>query len=272
MSTVECDLPAHPPNNETDPEFTQNTFASSRRKTSSPETPVIADALRQCAATFGIERARFMRQLPAGEWVVHTLHQNSITSHTADHAEIAMAWMVGLSRFPVRVTRPRVTQPDGSGIRPIAMTSYLGIPVLCQNHLAGVIELAGSAKGDLERTLDLLSEMIARVGYRLVHDPSILALQHIDLDVECELAGGFWSPNAIALDADQWTVVAALRSPMVLREVAARVSIPEEHLIDVVRYLVSCGLVSVRATTQLLSEQSASSNTLSGVALDGGGQ
>lgn len=272
MSTVEHDLPAQPANNETAPKCAENTSASPRRKPSSAETPIIVDTLRQCAATFGIERARFMRQLPAGEWVVHTLHQDSMTSHTADQAEIAMAWMVGLSRFPIRVTRPRVTQPDGSGIRPIAMTSYLGIPVLCQNRFAGVIELAGSFKGNLERTLDLLSETLVRLGYCLIHDPSIRGSQHIDLDVECGLDGGFWSPNEITLGAEEWTVLSAMGPPTVLRDVASTLPYSDGDLIDVVQGLVSRGLVSVRAAPRTLSEKRDSPRVPAGVSLNDGGQ
>ena len=268
MSTVEHDLPAY---NMTDPEFSENSSNAPRRTSSSAEMPIIVDALRQCATMFGTQRARFMRQLPDGDWTVHTLHQGSATSHIADQAEIAMAWMVGLSRFPIRVTRPRVTQPDGSGVRPIALTSYLGIPVLCQNHFAGVIELAGSTKGDLERTLDLLSETLVCLGYRLTHDPAVRASQHIDLDVECGLDGGFWSPNEITLDAEEWAVLSVLGSPAVLRDVAASLSYPDGRLIDVVHSLVSRGLVSARATIRTLSEESDSARIPAEVALDGGG-
>lgn len=269
MSTVEHDLPA---TNVTDPEFSENTSSSPRRTSSSAEMPIIVDALRQCAATFGTERARFMRQLPSGDWTVHTLHQGSVTSHTADQAEIAMAWMVGLSRFPIRATRPRVTQPDGSGVRPIAVTSYLGIPVLCQNHCAGVIELAGSIRSDLERTLDLLSETLARLGCRLTHDPAVRASQHIDLDVECGLDGGFWSPNDITLDAEEWAVLSVLGPPAVLRDGAASLPYSDGRLIDIVQSLVSKGLVSVRATTRTLSEEHDSLRIPARIALDDGGQ
>lgn len=262
MSIVEHDLPAAPANKEIDPERTENAPSYSRHKSSSIETPIIVDALRACATAFGVERARFMRQLPAGEWAVHTLHQNSVTSHTADQAEIAMAWMVGLSRFPIRVIRPRITQPDGSAVRPIAMTSYLGIPVLCRNHFTGVIELAGSVTRDLERTLDLLSETLASLGYCLTHDPSIRVSQHIDLDIECGLDGGFWSPNEVTLDADEWTVLSAICRPTVLRDVASALPYSDDELIDIVRRLVSRGLVSVRATTCILSEERDSPRTL----------
>lgn len=224
-----------------------------RRTFSNADMPIILDALAQCAEAFGTERARFMRQGPDGEWIVHSLHQGSMTSHTADQAEVAMAWMVGLSRFPIRVTRPRVTQLDGSGTRPIAMTGYLGIPILCQNQFAGVIELAGSVTGDLERTLDRLGETLARLGYRLIHDPSVRAAQHVDLDVECGLAGGFWSPNEITLEEDEWAVLSVMGPSAPLHEIAARVPLPDDQLIEVIHSLVSRGLVSVRASTRILS-------------------
>lgn len=256
MLTVERELPAQPANSLNEPGFSEYALAAARRKFSNAELPIIIDALSQCATAFGTDRARFIRQTADGEWVVYTLHQDSVSSHSADQAEIAMAWLVGLSRFPIRVTRPRVTYPDGSGIRPIAVTSYVGIPILCQNHFAGVIELAGSDTNDLERVLARLSDSLALLGYCLVHDPALRAPQHIDLDVECGLGGGFWSQNEMVLTPDEWSVLSLIGSPIVLRDAVSSLTLSDGRLIDVIRVLVSRGLVSVRASTDPLTDAS----------------
>ncbi len=269
---VEHGLPADPANNLTDPGFTARVSGSPQRSASTSETSIIMDVLDQCATAFGIERARFTRQLVGGAWTVHTLQHGMVTSHTADQAEIAMAWMVGLSRFPIRVTRPRVAQPDGSGIRPIAISNYLGIPVVCQNHFAGVIELAGSIQGDLERALDRLGETLDRFGYRLTYDPSIRAQQHIDMDVECGLSGGFWNPNRINLTDDEWSVLAVMGAPAPLRDLSGKLSLTSEQLVEVTRSLVARGLITTRASTRpLASASSDSTPLLAGDALDDGG-
>lgn len=218
------------------------------------ESSLIRNALAECAATFGTERARFVRRISAGGWYVHALQNGSLITHHADQAEIAMAWMVGLSRFPIRVTKPRVTQADGSGVRPIAVASYLGIPVLCRDHLVGVIELAGNVKGDLGRTLERLSSDFATFGERLTHDPALRATQLIDLDAECWLDGGFWRTGEIDISADEWAVLSAIGERGLLSEVAASVRLPEEQLIDVTRQLVVCGIASARATTRVLAD------------------
>ena len=250
---VEHDLPAQPAHKLTDPRSAENTLVAHRRLSISAEIPLILETLRHCAAAFGTDRARFVRQLPGGEWTVHTLQHDAIISHSADRAEIAMAWTVGLSRFPMRVTRPRVTEPDGSGIRPIAVTSYLGIPILCCDQFVGVIELAGTVKGDLERTLDVLGVELTRFGYRLTHDPSIRAEPHIDLDVECRLDGGFWSPNELKLSDDEWTLLAVMGAPASLNNIVPQVPLSEERVMASTRSLASHGLVTVRAETRALT-------------------
>lgn len=218
------------------------------------EYSLIVDVLTHCASTLDTERARFIRRLAAGDWQVHSLQNGVLVTHQADHAEVAMAWMVGLSRFPIRVTRPRVTHPDGSGVRPIAVASYLGIPVLCQDEFVGVVELAGTIKGDLERVLDVLAPGLSRFGERLTYDPSLRAAQLIDLDVECALAGGFWAADRIRLTAPEWQVVHAIDKDSRLRDVLKATAFSENELIELIRGLLSRGLVTVRATTRVLKD------------------
>lgn len=260
MLTVEHDLPAQPATNLDDPLFSDYALSSIRRKVPNADMTVIVDALSRCSTAFGTDRARFMRQTAGDGWTVHTLHQGSVTSHPADQAEIAMAWLVGLSRSSVRVTRPRVILPDGGGVRPISTTSYLGVPVVCQNHFAGVIELSGSDVDDLDRVLGRLDDTLASLGYCLIHDPAIRAPRHIDLDAKCRLDGGFWSRSEVTLDADEWSVLSLVGSSTSLRDAVASLTLSEERLIDVVHSIVSRGLVSVRATTREISHADDPSN------------
>jgi hypothetical protein len=218
------------------------------------ESVLILETLQTCAATFGTERARFLRQVPGGEWQVHSIQQDMLVTHRADYAEIGMAWAVGLSRFPIRVMRPRVTNPDGGNVRPIAVTTYFGIPVLCADHFVGVIELAGNVSGDLVRTLETISGDLERFGNRLVHDPSLRAPQHIDMECECWIDGGCWTSGEIDLSSDEWRVVWEVGNFASLPGIAERLSISEEELVCLVRGLVSKGVMTVRAATRSLVE------------------
>ena len=218
------------------------------------EADLILDVLIRCAETFATNRARFIRELPNGEWQVYSMKGESLFTHMADYAEIGMAWAVGLSRFPMRVTRPRITAPDGSAVRPIAVTSYFGIPILCADHFVGVIELAGSIGNDLERTLDRLRDTLQHFGTMLTHDPSLRLPQLVDMECECWLDGGSWTHPTIELDADEWTLLAALCEPPTLRALAEHLPFTDERLIQIVRSLVRRGMLSVRAATRSLAE------------------
>ena len=210
--------------------------------------------LELCSTTFGTERARYIRQLQSGEWQVHSLKSDLVVTHQADYAEIAMAWAVGLSRFPIRVTRPRITDLDGGSVRPIAVTTYFGIPVLCGDHLVGVIELAGNVAGDLLRTLETVAVELERFGNRMIHDPSLRAPQQIDIECECWIDGGCWSHGRIEITSDEWRLLSEIGEPELLSSVADRVDCSDSELIDLVRSLVSRGVVSVRATTRVLPD------------------
>lgn len=223
---------------------------------SSCEADLILDVLTLCADTFATSRARFIRELPGGEWQVYSMKGDSLFTHMADYAEIGMAWAVGLSRFPMRVTRPRITAPDGSAVRPIAVTSYFGIPILCADHFVGVIELAGNISNDLERTLERLRATLQNFGTMLTHDPSLRLPQLIDMECECWLDGGSWTRPRIELDSDEWVLVAALREPTLLRALVEDMPFTEERLVEMVRSLVGRGMLSVRASTRSLAENS----------------
>lgn len=218
------------------------------------ESDLIRDTLMLCVQAFGTERARFIRQLTDGAWQVHALKNDALFSHRADYAEVSMAWAVGLSRFPIRVNRPRITDLGGGSVRPIAVTTYFGIPVICGDHLVGVIELAGNIGGELLRTLDTLAADLNRFGKQLTHDPSLRATQFVDLESECWIAGGCWVSGDVELSADEWAVVVEISEPEPLRAVLSRVDLDEERFLDTVRRLVGCGVVALRASTRALSE------------------
>ena len=250
------DLPAEMADNLAEFPAVTHVAAIPQPRRDSSESDLIHNMLARCARTFGTERARFIRQLPGSRWQVHAIqHQDGpLITHFADHAEIAMAWAVELSRFPMRVTRPRVTQPDGSGVRPIAVSSYFGIPVLCGDHFVGVIELAGNVSGELERALETLRVDLQMFGNRLTHDSSIRATQHVDPECECWLDGGYWSRSTCDVTSEEWRFLAQLGEPSQLQSVADRLSISGEEAVNLARALLGRGLVLVRASTRPLEE------------------
>lgn len=209
---------------------------------------LVLDVLRQCAATFGIPRVRFLRQNPAGDWIVHTMQQDTLITHTADYAESAMGWMVALSRFPLRVTRPRITSPGGEHVRPIAVTNYLGIPVLCSDQVVGVIELAGKIDGDPSHQVEAVSGIIADLGRRLMHDPEMQPCPvTLGPDTRCSLAGGKWGDVDIDLSPDVWTIASTISPGEQIAAIASRLDWPEETVISTVSELVAMGLIAVQA-------------------------
>jgi hypothetical protein len=257
---AEQHLPAEMADNLADFPTVTHVVATPRPRPDRTESDLILDILARCARTFGTERARFVRQLPGREWQVHAIqHQDGpLITHFADHAEIAMAWAVGLSRFPIRVTRPRVTLPDGTGVRPIAVSGYFGIPVLCGDHFVGVIELAGSVSGELERSLETLRADLRLFGNRLTHDSSIRVAQHVDPEVECWLDGGCWFKPTCEVTSDEWRFLAQLGEPLQLQIVADRLAISGDQAVSLARSLLGKGLISVRASTRPLDDPSRS--------------
>ncbi|HUH06543.1 MAG TPA: GAF domain-containing protein, partial [Egibacteraceae bacterium] len=115
----------------------------------------ISETLDWCAELFRSQRARFVRPTESGGWIVYTRQNNVLSTHEADYAEAAMARAVGLGRHPLVVTRPRVTRPGTTDLRPISVSSYLGIPLISQDRLVGVIECAGEARPDIEAALQV---------------------------------------------------------------------------------------------------------------------
>lgn len=224
-----------------------------RWTTSQTEQQIVQATLEWCSEVFGTPRARFVRRYPDGSWMVHSVVQGKLVGQAADRAEIAMAWMVGLTRHPLRVTRPRVTTFDGAGVRPIAVTNYLGIPIICRDEFMGVIEAAGNVKPEADMLLPLAEKRLQAFAERLVHDPALRFDPLVDADTLCELGGGSPNLHTINLTGRELALLDALDGPLRLGDLAAHTGYSVAEVLDIAHGLVSRSLVSLRAPTRLLA-------------------
>lgn len=224
-----------------------------RGGTTTADQYLVSAMLTWCSQQFGTPRPRFVRLLTEDSWIVQTVVQDKVVVQPADWAEIAMTWTVGLSRRPLRVTRPRVSAVGSDGLRPIAVTNYIGIPVLCRDQLVGVIEMAGQILPDVELALARAEERLSRFAERLIHDASLRAEALITADTECEIAGGLATVDRIVLTPEEWDFVSVLDVPMRLEDLAAKSGIDEERLPEIARSLVRRGLIALRTPTRLLT-------------------
>ncbi|CAN5750896.1 hypothetical protein BH23CHL2_BH23CHL2_02160 [soil metagenome] len=218
----------------------------------------VAETLEWIAEELGTKRARFVRLLPSGVWVVQTVVQGKIVAQPADRAEIAMAWAVGLSRDIYSASRPRVMTFDGGGIRPIAVTTYIAIPVLCQQGLAGIIEAAGGLKPGAERIARAAGERLADFATRLMFDPGLRSEPRVTLETECDITGGLSSNNFTHLSAVEWDFIDALIHPKKLGEIAEELDWPEQAVLDMARELVARGVITLRTPTDVLTTSTTS--------------
>lgn len=224
----------------------------------------VAETLEWVADQLGTKRARFVRLLPSGVWIVQTVVQGKIVAQPADRAEIAMAWAVGLSRDIYSASRPRVTTADGTGIRPIAVTTYIAIPILCQQGLAGVIEAAGDLTPGAERIARAASERLSEFATRLMFDPGLRSEPRITLDTECDIAAGLNSSSCTQLTAPEWEFIGALMGAKTIAEIVEELGWTEDRTIKMAKELVARGMITVRtptgvlmtSTTSLLSDPS----------------
>lgn len=212
----------------------------------------VAETLEWIAGELGTKRARFVRLLPTGVWIVQTVVQGKIVAQPADRAEIAMAWSVGLSRDIYSASRPRVMTFDGGGIRPIAVTTYIAIPVLCQQGIAGVIEAAGDLKPGAERIARGASERLADFATRLMFDPGLRSEPRITMDTECDITAGLSSNNFTHLSAAEWEFVGILVSPKKLGDISEELDWSEQKVINMARELVARGVITLRTPTGVL--------------------
>lgn len=205
----------------------------------------IAQTLNWCAELFGASRARFIRPLETGAWIVYTRQNGAVLTHMADQAEIAMAYTVGLSRQPLVVTRPRISKIDGSGLRPIALKSYLGIPIVCQDRLIGVIEFAGDVRPDMESALYSAAPRLANVGERLLFDPGLRRKRGaLTPDTSVALSGGVWARGNIVISPEEITFLAAITSPMTLAAIATAAGLDSDRALNLADDLIERGLIA----------------------------
>jgi len=235
---------------------------------SQTEQQIIQTTLVWAAEVFATPRARFVRRFPDGIWMVQSIVQGKLVSQPADRAEIAMAWTVGLSRHAVRVTRPRVTTFDGEGVRPIAVTNYLGIPIVCNDEFIGVIEVAGHVKPDVDLLLPVAQNRLSAFGERLLHDPTLRFEPYIDADTICELNAGAFVAGDNALNGRELFFLAALDQPTRLGDMAHSLASSEAEITELARALIGRGLISLRAPTRMLASNAA---VLNAVELDAAG-
>ena len=212
----------------------------------------VTDMLVWLSDELGTNRARFIRLLPTGVWIVQSLSQGKIVAQPADRAEIAMAWSVALSDEIYSATRPRVTTFDGDGVRPIAVTAYLAIPVVTRDGLAGVIEAAGELKAGAERIAKAVRERLATIASQLMFDPAMRTPPHISMTTECDIAATFSSAKSVSLSDREWDFVYALIEPKTLGAVAESMNLSEDQAIEMATSLVARGLISLQTSTSVL--------------------
>jgi GAF domain-containing protein len=211
---------------------------------------LIAETLDWCASHFGTARARFLRPLASGGWSVFTRQHDTLAQHDADEAEAAMAWNVGLSRQPLLVTRPRVSHLDGSGLRPIALTSYLGIPVVVQDRLVGVVECAGDVRSDIESALYTALPRLARFGSRLLYDPALQPRPAITPETIITANSEVWSSAPLTLTASELSLLMALDGTLSAATVAEAAGLDTDRALSLIETLLERGLVAVSGTSR----------------------
>ncbi len=206
----------------------------------------IAQTLAWSAELFGAPRARFIRPLESGAWIVYTRQKDSILTHMADYAEIAMAYTVGLSKQPLVVTRPRIARIDGSGLRPIALKSYLGIPIVCQDRLIGVIEFAGDVRPDMDAALYSAAPRLANVGERLLFDPGLQRRRApIAPDTSVTLAGAVWARGDIVLNPEELLFLSVITGPTTVAAITSAANLDPDRAIAMANELIDRGLIVV---------------------------
>jgi hypothetical protein len=206
----------------------------------------IGQTLTWLAEQFGTRTARLLRPLPSGGWLVTTHRRDGTLTYPADDSEVAMAWMVALGRQPLTVTRPRVAQRDGSGMRPISAKTYLGLPVICQDELVGVIELAGDLQGDPDQLMHQAQPRIVNFARRLVHDPALDDEEPaLSLTARVALDGGMWCLGEVELNADEVRFLAAVNGTTVLDLVREANDFSVDYTFALARALIKRGLLAV---------------------------
>jgi GAF domain-containing protein len=209
----------------------------------------IAQTLEWCSELFGASRARFIRPLESGAWVVYTRQKDkpSVLTHMADQAEIAMAYMVGLGKQPLVVTRPRISNNDGSGLRPIALKGYLGIPIVCQDRLIGVIEFAGDIRPDMESALYSAAPRLANVGERLLFDPGLHHRREpVTPNTRVVLAGSVWSRGDVVISPEEMSFLSVIAGPTTIAALTTAANLDLDRALAFANELIERGLIAIQ--------------------------
>jgi GAF domain-containing protein len=204
----------------------------------------IERTLAWCCDIFRASRARFVRPLESGAWIVYTRQREALTTHEGDAAEIAMAYTVGLARHPLVAMRPRVSRPNGSEVRPIALHAYVGVPVICQDRLVGVIELAGDVQPDVESALTTARPRLDNFGERLLFDPELWHRPPLEADSACVLDGAARCRGAVTLSAEELRLVAAMSGPTTVADAAAAAELDTERAVAIANGLQTRGIIA----------------------------
>lgn len=205
----------------------------------------IADTLDWCSEVFRSNRARFISPTGAGSWIVYTRRDGTLTTHQADYAEAAMARTVGLARHPLVVSRPRVTRPGTTDLRPISVHGYLGIPLICQDRLAGVIECAGEVRPDMEAALLSALPRLEQAGARLLYDPALAERPSVTPETTCDLSSGVWSTGGIDIAPEELAFLAAISGPTTIAAAAEAASLDPITALTLAESLLQRGLLEI---------------------------
>jgi GAF domain-containing protein len=219
--------------------------ASGEADPASTQEGFIVETLAWCAEVFQARRVRFLRPRDAHGWTVYTRYGDSLSTHEADYAEAAMARTVGLGRQPLVVTRPRVSRPGTDNLRPISVSSYLGIPLICQDQLAGVIECAGGETSAVEAALRSALPHLDLAGQRLLFDPALRGVPEVTAGTQCVLGGGVRLGGTVTLSADELAFVSAIDGATTVAVAAAAASLTVDAARAMATSLIARGLLEV---------------------------
>jgi hypothetical protein len=207
----------------------------------------IAETLTWCCDLFGASHARFIRPMDDDQWIVYTRHKQTLISHVADWAEVAMAYTVGLGRHPFIARKPRISLADGSSLRPIALASYVAIPVICQDRLVGVIEFAGEVRQDIEAALASALPRLSEAAERLIFDPALNQRRHATASSRLALDSAVWSSGSVTLSSEELRLLSVIDGRRTVEVIANITGIEIDHAIDLAARFTERGLVEVLA-------------------------
>jgi hypothetical protein len=205
----------------------------------------IAETLAWCCDLFGASHARFIRPMDDDQWIVYTRHKQTLITHVADWAEVAMAYTVGLGRHPFIARKPRISLSDGSNLRPIALASYVAIPVICQDRLVGVIEFAGEVRQDIESALASALPRLSEAAERMLFDPALNQRRHATATSRLALDSAIWPAGSVSLTSEELRLLALIDGQRTLNTIADTANVAIDQAVTLASNLAERGLVEV---------------------------